>query len=225
MITDEMIIKAAEEANQVILDSLPCSKDCKHNFSAKFENKMKRQFTKANHPKMYRFLKSIAGIIVALFIGGGTLLTTNGEVRAAVWGWIKEQCGTLFSYQFNGETLNPNGLKKYELDVIPDGYSEVDKQHSELDGYSIYMNETGDILQFVYSGDYENIAIYVNNVEYDKTNVFVNEYEADLYMSNNPNNSPALVWINEKENIAFLLSGFLDTDTLINLAENIISQD
>lgn len=225
MITDEMISKAAEEANQMLLNSLPCSDSFKHKFSAKFERKIRHQISKANHPKIYRFLKQVAGFILVILLGGTALLTLSNDARAAFVDWIKEQYGTLFLYQFIGETLNPDGLKSYELGAIPEGYSEIDKQHSELDGFAIYMNENRDILQFVYSGDYENVAIYINHVDYEKTKIYVNEYEADLYLSNNPDNSHAIVWIDTEQNIAFLISGFLDFDTLINLAENIIEQN
>lgn len=225
MITDEMISTAAEEANQTLLDSLPCSDTFKHKFSDKFEKKIKHQISKANHPKIYRFLKQVAGFLLVLFLGGAALLTLSSEARAAFVGWIKEQYETLFLYQFSGETLNPDGLKSYGLGFIPEGYSEIDKQHSELDGFVICMNENGDILQFVYSGDYENVAMYINNIDYEKTKITVNGYEADLYLSNNPDSSHAIIWIDTKQNIAFLISGFFGSDTLINLAENIIEQN
>ena len=225
MITNEMISTAAEEANQMLLDSLPCSDTFKHKFSAKFERKIKHQISKANHPMRYRFLKQVAGFLLVLFISGIALLTLNSEVRASFIGWIREQYETLFSYQFIGESFNPDGLKSYELRVIPEGYSEIDKQHSELDGFAVYMNDNGDILQFVYSGDYENVALYINHVDYEKTKTHVNEYEADLYLSNNPDSSHAIVWIDTEQNIAFLISGFFFFFTLINLAENIIEQN
>lgn len=55
MITDEMIKKAAEEAAIMINTDLPEPCKCNHQFSTKFENRMKRLIYKTKYPGFYRF--------------------------------------------------------------------------------------------------------------------------------------------------------------------------
>ena len=53
MISEEMLKKAAAEAEQAIRDSLPAPAACKHEFSPSFQRKMRRAFRKAKHPIIY----------------------------------------------------------------------------------------------------------------------------------------------------------------------------
>lgn len=59
MISEEMLKKAAAEAEQAIRDSLPAPAACKHEFSPSFQRKMRRAFRKAKHPIIYKFPKYV----------------------------------------------------------------------------------------------------------------------------------------------------------------------
>ena len=54
MISEEMLKKAAAEAEQAIRDSLPAPAECEHEFSPSFQRKMRRTFRKAKHPIIYK---------------------------------------------------------------------------------------------------------------------------------------------------------------------------
>ena len=54
MITDEMLAQAAAELADAINESLPDPSECNHQFSPRFERKMKRLIHGTNHPIMYR---------------------------------------------------------------------------------------------------------------------------------------------------------------------------
>lgn len=83
MITDKMLAQAAAELATAINESLPDPKDCTHEFSAEFERKMKRITRRANHPILYRTLRSVASIILVITIGFGSVLAVSAEARAA----------------------------------------------------------------------------------------------------------------------------------------------
>lgn len=221
MITVEMISKAAEEANQFILDSLPDTQDCNHKFSIKFERKIKHQMSKANHPKMYRFLKQVAGFLLVMLIGAATLLTFNSEVRAAFFGWIIDQYETFTSYHYFGESSETDILPYFQIEDLPAEFTELDRHETATDIAIVYTEATGKQIHFLYSVASSNSALFTLHQDNEKTAVMVGEYAADLYLSPNPENNNTVIWIDYSENMIFSLSAQLDPDALIKLAESV----
>lgn len=103
MISEEMLKKAAAEADQAIRDSLPAPADCKHEFSPSFQRKMRRTFRKANHPVIYKLPKYAACFVLVIALAGGTWLTVDVEARAAFFAWVREQYEAFVEYRFIGE--------------------------------------------------------------------------------------------------------------------------
>lgn len=97
MINDEVLRKAATEANQVITESLPSSAACAHSFSPTFHKKMQRTIRRGNHPLIARLPKQIACFIISAVIIGGTWLTVDAEARTAFLVWVRET----YVYIFN----------------------------------------------------------------------------------------------------------------------------
>lgn len=91
MITDEMMAQAASELADAINESLPAPSECTHQFSPRFEKKMKRLIRRANHPTIYRALRSVASILLVIMIGFGSTLAVSAEAREIVFGWVKQQ--------------------------------------------------------------------------------------------------------------------------------------
>lgn len=79
MISEEMLKKAAAEADQAIRDSLPAPAECEHEFSPSFQRKMRRTFWKAKHPVIYKLPKYAACFILAVALASGTWLTVDVE--------------------------------------------------------------------------------------------------------------------------------------------------
>ena len=78
MITDEMLRIAATEANQAICDSLPRPEECDHQFSPRFERKMRRVIRRGRHPVAYKYLRRAACLLVAVTLFGASWLTVDG---------------------------------------------------------------------------------------------------------------------------------------------------
>ena len=79
MITEEMLRIAAAEADQAIRDSLPHPADCDHQFSPRFERKMKRVIRRGRHPVAYKFLHRAACLLVVVTLVGASWLTVDAE--------------------------------------------------------------------------------------------------------------------------------------------------
>lgn len=99
MISDEMLKKAAAEAEQAIRDSLPAPAACKHEFSPSFQRKMRRAFRKAKHPIIYKFPKYVASFVLVAILTSSIWLTVDAEARAAFFAWVREQYETFIEYQ------------------------------------------------------------------------------------------------------------------------------
>ena len=83
MITEEMLRIAAAEADQAIRDSLPHPADCDHQFSPRFERKMKRVIRRGRHPVAYKFLHRAACLLVVV-LRPATVSKTCGR-RFTCW--------------------------------------------------------------------------------------------------------------------------------------------
>ena len=115
MISEEMLKKAAAEADQAIRDSLPAPAECEHEFSPSFQRKMRRTFRKAKHPVIYKLPKYAACFVLAVALASGTWLTVDVEARAAFFAWVREQYEAFVEYRFIGEAPQENTIVKYEL--------------------------------------------------------------------------------------------------------------
>ena len=106
MISEEMLKKAAAEADQAIRNSLPAPADCKHEFSPSFQRKMRRIFRKANHPVIYQLPKYAACFVLVVALAGGTWLTVDVEARAAFFAWVREKYEAFVEYRCKKKLFN-----------------------------------------------------------------------------------------------------------------------
>lgn len=220
MISDEMLSQAATKAAMLINESLPESSVCNHLFSARFERKMGRIIRRANHPILYRSLRSAASILLVMMLGFGSVLAINAEAREIVFGWVREQYESFYTYFFDG-TPDPEDSTKYCLGWVPDGHCLIAVY--EIDGGEsyIYYDENENITQFSYSSNPESLEMYIQCVGYEQREVTVNSLTGTLYIS--PNNSEAseLVWADNEKGVIFNISAHAGIDEIIKIAENI----
>ena len=210
MITDKMLAQAAAELATAINESLPDPKDCTHEFSAEFERKMKRITRRANHPILYRTLRSVASIILVITIGFGSVLAVSAEARAAVFGWVKEQYESFYEYFFEGEVELAESAK-YQPGWMPDG--------CEL----LTVEETAGGETYIYKDIYDpdSQKLYIDTVEYISEPVSINGHSGEMYISIYDDETSSIVWTDNSTNTLFYVSGPYEKDTLIKIAENI----
>lgn len=221
MITDKMLAQAAAELATAINESLPEPTDCTHEFSAEFERKMKRITRRANHPILYRTLRSVASIILVITIGFGSVLVVSAEARAAVFGWVREQYESFYEYFFEGEATSEKA-RQYSLEWIPEGSEMV--TFYEIPGGEVFVfADTQDrIIQFTYTTSKEGSSLFVDTVEYEQYDVTVNSYPAKVYMSLSPDETNAIIWIDTSTDTLFYISAPFEQAELLKMAENVI---
>lgn len=220
MITDEMMSQAAAELAKAINRSLPVPSECNHEFSAIFERKIKRLMRKTNHPVMYRALRTVASIILVIFIGFGSILTVSAEARAIVFGWVRQQYDSFYEYFFDGNSI-PSEPRQYSPGWIPDGYELVKQISIENGEMYVYYKGTEAVAQFTYSTSPSGLQIYFEGVDYEHQEIQVNGLPGDIYIAPSNLKSSEIVWKDKSGNTIFLFSARVSKDELIKFAENI----
>lgn len=220
MITDKMLAQAAAELATAINESLPDPKDCTHEFSAEFERKMKRITRRANHPILYRTLRSVASIILVITIGFGSVLAVSAEARAADFGWVKEQYESFYEYFFEGEVELAESAK-YQPGWMPDGCELLTVEETAGGETYIYKDKSGLLAQFYYIYDPDSQKLYIDTVEYISEPVSINGHSGEMYISIYDDETSSIVWTDNSTNTLFYVSGPYEKDTLIKIAENI----
>ena len=191
MIPDEILCRAAAEADMALLESLPDVKANDYVFSIGFERKMKRILRREAHPTRYRLLKMAACLILTVFLSGSVVLLVSAEARAAVFGWVRDIYESYFVYSYTGsETELPDGVV-YHPGWLPDEYHAIVMSEPDGQVINVYENNEGAFIVFTYSFNIESSAVYV------------------------------LVWTDEDRGAIFSISGHLTQDEFIRMAENI----
>ena len=219
MINEEILKKAAIEADRAIRDSLPAPEECKHIFSPEFHKKMRRVFRRAKHPIIYKLPKQIACFVLAVILISGTWLTVDAEARDVFVGWVKELYNTYFVYRFDEQANNSN-TTDYRPTWIPSGYEEDYINQIGQTMIIVYVDENGNQLEFDYviNPDETDWFVEISDTEIQQTTV--NGNPAELLISQDPENANSIMWTTT-DNSAFWISGFLDEKELAKMAESV----
>lgn len=222
VITDKMMQEAAEELYQALLTSLPDENQCSYQFSERFERRMKRLIRRAEHPLRHRILQRVASITLVLFLGFVTLLAISPSVRAAVFGWVREQYENFVTYQYENDMQENVSHTEYELCNIPGDFELTRMCETESETMIYYANtSTEQIMLFCYSNisDASTYNIYLDEMLQDKAKV--NNQEAVFYYSLDENQTNVLVWIDYSTDTLFTIAAFLDKEEIISIAESV----
>lgn len=220
MITDKMMEEAAEELFQAMLAGLPEEEQCVHQFSERFERKMKRLIRRAEHPVFHRVLQQAASIVLVLFLGFATLLAVSPTVRAAVFGWVQERYEDLTTYYFDGQTQQNPEPAKYELGNLPEGFEEVHRKEMDYMTIIYYADDlSAQMMSFTYLHECDSYSHNVDTDDVIAEGVTVNGMSGDFYQYID-GRSNVLVWFDDATDTLFSISAYLDKDELIELAES-----
>lgn len=221
MITEEMLRRAAARSCAEHVEELTADFDpeYQHEFSPEFERKIKKLIRKTRHPIFYRTMQRVASFVLAVVLAGAAWLTVDVEARAAFIGWVKEVYATYFVYRYEGPDMDAEPAQ-YHLTWVPEGYQEVFSDLADGEGNEAYVDENGRYLQFAYVSDPNNSNLFIVTEGATCYEVSVNGYAADYWVSADPEVSNCVTWEDHSKRV-FYVSGFLDKEELIKVAENI----
>ena len=226
MISEDRLRQAVRDAGALLDQSLPDSDQCHHTFSPAFLNRMEALLRRRKRAPVYRVLKGVACFFLAFLLGGTIFLSTNAQAREAFFGWLSEQIGGTVDYRFHNDVSE--ATHRYRLSEIPSGYWETDRYEAETTGDELYENEAGEYLSFSYqyvTEDTESMLSLFFVDEMEQKTVSINGTPADYYFDNTGTHSNTLVWTDPETKALLTLSAYLEEDTLIYMAENVIREE
>lgn len=222
MITEDALRRAAREADRALADSLPDPADCAHIFSPRFQRRMARLIRRHRHKGLYRGLRRAACVLLAILLGGTIFLSVNEEAQATFYGWLREHVtgGQMYTYQ--GEPVEESGVVRYQL-TVPEGYQLEDAIEGNGFFEYRYVNEEGALLQFSYVYELEEgmRASFVDESKMKLQQATVRGNAADLYISIQEGGNSTLIWTEKSTGVLMDLTGPLDKETLLDLAETV----
>ena len=221
MISDEMLRIAAEEYEEALLSSLPEDAGCDHAFSPGFERKMRRLCHRVKYASVYSTLRRAACAVVVLVLSASILLLCNTEVRAAMFGWIKEVYKNITTYSFAGEADEEPVSRSYDFAQVPEGYTVEDRLDTPVGTSIWYRREDGAFMELAYefaTDDHTFSIVSSDRDVYSQENIEGKIME--FYLSTDPNYNSMVLWTND-DHVMFSISAKCDKDTLIELAQSV----
>lgn len=222
MISDKELRDATDKVRISMLESLP--KEMNVEFSEEFDLRVLQ--LKALHKKtekQHQFQKRMAAAVAAFFVAMTMFLSFNTEVRAAVVTWFKEVFETRIVYWFNGEKADI--LPVFEITGLPEGYECIYDEATSSSHNCLYQKEdiVKDGFSFRYSFIQSDAPLWVEfpDDEFTVTQVTINGCPGDLYISADPSESHALVWIDEPNGVVLTITSFLDPEVMLHIAESV----
>ena len=221
-ITDEMLYRHAAEARDIWLGLFPDDADIPaHAFSAEFNKEMDRLAALSyTRRKPAGWIQRIAAILAVVVIGTSSLVAVNAEAREAFIGWIKELTEHYLIYRYEGDPVPDVEPLVYRPTWIPDGYSEFFVDEADDIKLVAYTNEDGEMIKLSYVYNPDETDWFINTENTIKESITVNGHKAELLISTDSDTAGAIIWSDEN-NCAFMVSGFLEVEDLVKMAESI----
>lgn len=218
-ISDKELQKACAMVRCSMLDSFP------ENFYEQFSDEFLKRIdelrvAKQRFEKQQLFRKRFATAVAAFIIAMTMLLSLNTEVRAAVGTWFKEVYETFTTYWFTPETQND--LPTFELSEMPEGYVCIYDETLSNSRSMLYQNEKDqtDIFSIRYALLQADAPLTVSypDTDFVFSMIEVNGCAGELYISKNPDESHALIWVDESNGVVFTITSLGDPNDMLHIA-------
>lgn len=225
MVTEEMLQNAAAEAEQALLCALTAEEQ-PHQFSEKFEKKIKKLTRRAKHPVGYRVLRYAAVVVLVMATMFGAVLAVSPEARASILGWFLTESVGPYTHYVNADAQGlPDAATEmkydYYLPTLPEGYSLM-LETPRVEGKTyLYSGNTGMMLYFNYHYAVGVGELFLNVEGYEHERVTVGGVTADLYTTTEEKQCNVIIWNSKHSGVMFQIHADLEKDELIALAESV----
>lgn len=227
-LTDTALCSAACAVQSAMLSALPEPEECPdYDASPGFERRMLRLL---NDPagyvkKMSRSLwqwaaHTAAMAAVSLGLSLALACAVSPSVRAAVKQWFMAVRQSDIVYYFTGETKKAT-LPKYTITALPEGFFYCNETGDDISRTVRYANADGDFITFRYAYMETGSAFVISTVNMAVHDVTVGTFDGQVFISSDPKEGSAIVWIDQGKNYHFFISAFADESVLLHMAESI----
>lgn len=218
------LIAACEAVNRSMLDALPNLLPAAV-VSDVFPASVKRHHIRfVRTQRAHRIGRSVAAVVLALFVSLSAILTVNASARDAFVRWWKEVWEDRIVYFFETESVKPQKVR-YALGWVPERFELVNEDESDTSAYYVYESETGESFVFYYEQtDPINFTEYVPLGDYSHETVQILDKTADLYSDKSIDGNLTVIWVDDEKHYVFCLDAIMERDTLLKIAESVITK-
>ncbi len=218
-ISDEQMKKAVANVRTSLLKKLPDPKDCQHDFSPEFEQKMEL-LRKRNKQKLQRKIRirNIAAILILIFVGAFAWFITNQEAVAGFKKWVLKEKSDQAVVNFNAPSIDSE-LPEYSFGWLPDGYEVSERKDFPNSRLLLAKKTKGKDIVLEYQIMSEATNISISGESLTKDSIRVGEKEAIFFSDAEKGSANLLLWT--EEDIMFMLNSQIDKETMVRIAENV----
>ena len=219
-LTDEMLTQAAKQVAVSMKASLPVPEECHYEFPPEFERDMKRLIAQTERRRhMRRYLQRVAAACLAVVISLSAWLAVDAEARAAFVQWVKTVYEQSVVYEFFHSGVEQADTS-YRLGWVPEGYTMENEVSGDVITTLIYLSGE-DAIYFTYEQAEDGAQTKLFTDDANTEPVMVHGVEGEFYLPQDNAESNSLVWFDGENNILFSISGFIDKETMIKMAESV----
>ena len=218
---EEKLKNAASEAARRMLDTLP--EDCAHDFSPRFQRKMRALLRREEHPVIHKTLLRVASLAAMLIICFAVIRPLLPVAHSEKTGWILKETDKEIIYHFYGEYAYKDRIR-FEPTWIPDSCQFVERTEMQ-DGYSVsyvYTDPKDDYLIVEYYSGAEGITVGYDFEPGLKKTVSINGVDATMYLPQKPDSAILIIWEDPDRGYLFIVNGNLSEAEMIKIAENFL---
>lgn len=172
-------------------------------------------------PVWTQVVKYAAVIVLTCSLAFGTTMAISPTARAAVVEWVTEWYENSVLYRFFGEASFED-MPKYQVTELPPDYYDTGMPLELPNSIElIYENSVGEIMRFEYMRVEDGSALIINTDNMEIFDIAIGHSRGHLYISQDPQQSSAITWYDEKSGLQFLIDGFFEKEQLIDMANSV----
>ena len=225
ILSDDMLTKALSCARDLQLDLVEKSIEREHMFSDGFEKKMHKLVEaekKVSYPFTNSFWKRAAIIILAILTFGMVTVMSVEALRTGLFEMIEEiyeKYSQISYHQLSDEPIEDEVFIEYQLGYIPIGYELVESYIDEITQIKTAVYSNGEKIIRFRQTDIRNSSFMINTENAEREVILIEGIEMN-YLSNQ--GVQTIFW--GKEKYAFIISGEIDKELIIKLAQEITAK-
>lgn len=211
---------AAEEADELRHEEVYTFSPEYRKFRSELLEDPFRCARRRKRPLWKKALQAAACFLLAGAVGLGVTAAVSPSARAGLMSWLRTTDGQGVSYDFFAKPMD-QVPPRYEIGALPEGYAEIEKNIIPKSSLTVYQNEEGKRITFLYMYMEEGTSLEIDTSGTEFSDVEVNGYEGHFYYVPDGSNSSAIVWMDENAGLLFSLDMWADKDELLRLAESV----
>lgn len=172
-------------------------------------------------PVWKKTLRMVACILLALATLFGSVMALSPSARAWVVRMYTEWREEFTKFSFFGSSGQSSVPADWRPTFLPDGYTFESKSPVGNVVLVTYVDMHGNTISFYYRLLHSDGAFNVDNEHGIEQKITIGSSPATLLTSNIEGYRNRLVWMNEDEDTAFMLTGRIDSNDLVAIAESV----